>query len=176
MHSGIRFRRTAIGWSCLLFTLASPATTLAGISPPTLVVERLTETTPTSVTFNLEVIRNGAPVGVSVEYGTDTSYGTIVGTVDDPEATDGTLVVSIPIINLTPGTVYHYRVIAGNSAGQVMTEDRTLPVILCPAPVSPDRLCPRARSLSRLDFPRSMITSRWHFRRASFRGGYPRAM
>src|SRR5688572_7883958 len=123
--AGLSFRRTAIAWSCLLFTLASPATTLAEISPPTLVVERLTDTTPTSVTFNLQVTRNGAPVGVSVEYGTDPSYGTIVGAVDEAEGTDGTLVVSIPITNLTPGTVYHYRVIAGNRAGQVMTEDRT---------------------------------------------------
>ena len=122
---GIRFRKTAIACSCLLFTLAVPSTTLATVSPPTLVVERLTDTTPTSVTFNLQVTRNGAPAGVSVEYGTDTGYGTIVGTVDDPEATDGTRVVAIPIINLTAGTVYHYRVIAGNSAGQVMTEDRT---------------------------------------------------
>ena len=109
---------------CLLLGTSVRARRLR-VSPPTILVVDVRVTTPTSATFDLEVARNGAPVSVGVEYGTDTSYGTIVGTVDNPEATDGTLVVSIPIDGLTPGTVYHYRIRAANNAGQVMTEDRT---------------------------------------------------
>jgi phosphodiesterase/alkaline phosphatase D-like protein len=50
------------------------------------------------------------------EYGTSTSYGTRTAT-QQLAANSGNHAVSVAIANLAPGTTYHYRVVASNSAG-----------------------------------------------------------
>lgn len=51
------------------------------------------------------------------EYGTGTSYGTRTAT-QQLAADSGNHAVSVAITNLAPGTTYHYRVVASNSAGR----------------------------------------------------------
>jgi hypothetical protein len=95
------------------------------VRPPEILAQQLIDVTPDSARVEVTVARNGAPTSVGVEYGTDTNYGTINGTIDDPGATDGTLTVRVPMIGLTAGTIYHYRVLASNNAGNVVGADQS---------------------------------------------------
>lgn len=62
------------------------------------------------------VLPRGLPSTYEFEYGTGTSYG---ATAPAPEGTTGTSgeAVSATVEGLSPGTVYHYRLVAHNSAG-----------------------------------------------------------
>jgi PKD repeat protein len=75
-------------------------------------------------TISGSVDPNGAPTSYLVEYGTSTAYG---HSSQPGSAGAGTSSVSISatLSGLRPRTVYHYRVVATNSAGTAVGADRT---------------------------------------------------
>ena len=73
------------------------------------------------------------------EYGPSTAYGTSVP-VPDGDAGSGTadVAVNAPIEGLSPGTTYHYRVVAVNSLGTVDGADRVFKTQALKSPGLPD--------------------------------------
>jgi hypothetical protein len=86
-----------------------------------------------SAVLNGSVTPNGADTTWYFEYGTTTAYGTRT-----PARTvnrgQGTRSVSATITGLSSGTLYHYRLVASNSAGTTAGVDRTF-TTRGPAPV-----------------------------------------
>jgi C1A family cysteine protease len=79
----------------------------------------------TSATLNGTVNANGITTTVTFQYGITTSYGsTINGTPNTVTGTTNTSILA-NITGLTPGTLYHFRVIAANSSGTIYGNDLT---------------------------------------------------
>ena len=70
------------------------------------------------------MIPNGVATGVHFEYGPTTAYGS---TTPPTRVGAGTSIVPVttPVTGLSPGTTYHARVVATNSAGTTNGEDVT---------------------------------------------------
>ena len=85
-----------------------------------------TEITSNSASFSADINPNRWPTVYLFEWGTSTEYGsstlleTPVGGLDNAN-----IPVGVAIAGLTPGTLYHYRVVAVNFAGVTNSEDRT---------------------------------------------------
>ncbi len=78
-----------------------------------------------SATLEGSVTPNGADTSYYFQYGLTTAYGgqtPIAGA----GAGTGKVNVSLPVTGLEPLSVYHYRLVAVNSAGAVIGKDRTL--------------------------------------------------
>jgi hypothetical protein len=69
------------------------------------------------------------------EWGTDTTYGSIVGTTNIG-ASNATVVLSVPLNGLNGTNTYHYRVAASNSQGQVYGADQVFAVGLKPSVIT----------------------------------------
>ncbi|MGA9875123.1 MAG: hypothetical protein WBQ21_04870, partial [Solirubrobacteraceae bacterium] len=83
----------------------------------------VTSVTNTSATFAAEIDPLGLNTEYRFEYGTTTAYGqTLSGSMGESE---GYLPISLHRQNLTPGTVYHYRLTVSNEAGVDTTADHT---------------------------------------------------
>lgn len=78
----------------------------------------------TSATLHGSVNAGGAKTTYYFEYGTSMAYGskTAKRTLKPGDATKR---VSVKIKGLKPGTTYHFRVLAKNSAGSAKGKDRT---------------------------------------------------
>jgi Collagen triple helix repeat (20 copies) len=92
--------------------------------------------------INALVNPEGLPTGYHFDFGTTTSYGTIVPIPDAP-AGSGSLPVEVfvPVTGLTPCTTYHFRIFASNSSGGAHGDDATFNTNCQPAattlPVGP---------------------------------------
>ena len=83
---------------------------------PTAITGPVTAVGPTTATVSGTVNPNGQATTWYVEYGTSTSYGTKSANVSAGSGT-ANVAVSRALSGLTPGTTYHYRVVATNGAG-----------------------------------------------------------
>jgi hypothetical protein len=72
-----------------------------------------------SATFNATLNPNGADTTYHFEYGTSTAYGSSTTDADAGSAL-GEVPVNIPVTALTPGTEYHFRLVADNGIGGVV--------------------------------------------------------
>ena len=63
---------------------------------------------------------------VTFEYGVSTSYGSTVTALESPVSGDttGNVTVKADLTGLTPGTTYHFKIIAINELGSTSSEDR----------------------------------------------------
>ena len=106
-------------------TATTTTTATADAAPAAPVVEVLDAELVSSTTATLvgRVSANGAKTTAKFDYGPSTDYGT--STADEP--LDGTdpVDVSVDIDNLSPGTEYHFRLVATNSVGQTEGSDMT---------------------------------------------------
>ncbi len=93
-------------------------------SSPTVTTGPVTGLTTTSATLTATVNPNGNQTGVGFQYGITSAYGQASNTHSVGAGTKPVKVTSA-IIGLTPGTVYHYHVIALNKAGSATGADRT---------------------------------------------------
>ena len=81
--------------------------------------------TSTSARLTGTVNPNGAATEYRFEYGgNDTSYGSHTGWISAGNGSSP-IDVAVDIGNLDPGTTYHYRLVAKNSAGTVNGDDKT---------------------------------------------------
>jgi hypothetical protein len=108
--------------------------------PPALIdSESVSGVTATSATLAAQLNPLGRDTTYRFEYGTDTSYGTSVPVLDGDAGSGASDVpLSALVENLTPGTVYHFRVVASNSLGVVVGVDRVFSTQGAEAPVLPD--------------------------------------
>jgi hypothetical protein len=75
-------------------------------------------------TISASVIPNGSDTTVTFEYGLSTAYGSTLEPALDAGAGSGQVMVSATLSGLKPGSIYHYRADATNSAGVVTGGDR----------------------------------------------------
>lgn len=112
------------------FTTAAEAT-ITDTTPPdvTLITEGPITTTSATIGFTTSEVGNAR-----IEYGTTAGYGE-----STPLDTDLALTHSVTIVNLTPNTEYHYRIISSDEIGnETITSDETFMTEIVPtlSPVS----------------------------------------
>ncbi len=101
----------------------SPDETFQAIPPALIGGPWVTGVTDTSATFAAEIDPLGISTEYRVEYGPSTAYGEVLtGSAGEGEAY---LPVSFHRQDLTPGTVYHYRVLVHNEVGTFEGPDHT---------------------------------------------------
>ncbi|HEX6762187.1 MAG TPA: hypothetical protein VF094_05260 [Gaiellaceae bacterium] len=91
---------------------------------PTVSTSAASSIAPTAAKLNGTVNPNGLSTSWYFEYGTSTSYGTRTSA-KAAGSGSSTLKESASISKLRPATVYHYRIVASNSAGTNAGADRT---------------------------------------------------
>jgi plastocyanin len=89
----------------------------------------------TGATLRGTVDRQGKATTYHFEYGKTISYGSAT-TAQSAAEVSGGQAVSAAVSSLTPGTTYHYRLVAENSAGTTDGADRTFTTALPPGPPS----------------------------------------
>lgn len=87
-----------------------------------------TGVTGTSATLTGTVNPNGHATSWYFEYGTTTGYGAKTST-QNAGSSVGVRAVSVPIGGLTPGTTYHFRLVATSSAGTGFGADATFATV-----------------------------------------------
>lgn len=100
------------------------ADTANAATQPTAVTGPASSVTLTASTLTGNIDPNGASATWSFEYGTTTTYGLTTSSTSAGSGT-GAIAVSRRISGLTPGTTYHYRLVATNSAGTAFGKDVT---------------------------------------------------
>lgn len=98
--------------------------------------EPLNLATEGSATLGGTVNPDGIPVaGCEFEYGPTSAYGSVAPCEPAPGTGNGPVAVHATVSGLTPLTVYHYRLVAGNANGNSAGIDRSF---TAPAPVKVD--------------------------------------
>src|SRR5437764_15285427 len=105
--------------------LASGTANAVGLaSPPSVVTGAASNIGPTSVTVAGTVNPHGLATTYLFEYGKTTSYGSKTASKSAGSGTSS-VAVSTTIASLSPGTTYHYRIVATSTAGTSKGADRT---------------------------------------------------
>ena len=104
-------------------TYGSDMSFTASASSPTAATSAATSVTSSSAALNGSVNPNGASTTIEFEYGTTTSYGTVVTATESPLSGTDSQSVSKAITGLSPNTTYHFRVKATNSVGTTYGSD-----------------------------------------------------
>ena len=130
---GLVTLRTAYSWA---FTM-SDVQALAAIAeqsyqPPAATTGAAQSLTTTGATVTGSVNPNGQATTYHFDYGTSTAYGSSTATANLPAGTTAAAVSAV-LSGLTPGTTYHYRVVAGNGSGTTTGTDATFTTATAPA-------------------------------------------
>jgi len=106
-------------------TVDGPDETFETLPPVSIDSESLSQVTSVSVRLEAAINPHGLATEFHFEYGRSASYEASLP-VPAGETGDGTADVSVSLLveGLTPGTTYHYRVVADNSAGTVDGPDQ----------------------------------------------------
>ena len=92
---------------------------------PIVIVGAGVDVTSDSATVTGEVQGNGQATTYWFQYGTTTGYGDQTAPAGAPSG-DGPQPVSGTLDDLSPGTTYHYRLVASNGTGTTLGSDQTL--------------------------------------------------
>jgi hypothetical protein len=113
-----------------LGTATSTAPSMARVSAgkPSAVTQGANGVTINGATLNGTVNPNGGATTYTFQYGTSTAYGSTTTSSTVGSGNSGRA-VSAMVSGLTPGTTYHYRVVATSSAGTTVGADRTFTTI-----------------------------------------------
>ena len=97
---------------------------LKTLGPPTIFNEHTASAIFTEATVQALVNPEGLTSTYHVEYGTGTTYGsrTAEAAAGDDETNHP---ISVPLVGLTPGSLYHWRVVAVNAVGTTNGPDQT---------------------------------------------------
>jgi plastocyanin len=98
-------------------------TTLAATGPPVVATSSATLIASLSATLNGSLNPHGLTTTISFQYGTTTAYGSTTPMQTQTGNTYRNIAANIS--GLSPNTVYHFRIVANNSAGTRMGGDRT---------------------------------------------------
>ena len=122
--------------------------------PPTALTGAASAISQTTATLSAGVNPNGAATTYHFDLGATSAYGASWPASDATVGSDSAdHTVMTAVVGLTPGTTYHYRVVATNSTGvsygtdQTFTTDISTPATPAPpTPPAPARLCRRSRA------------------------------
>jgi hypothetical protein len=98
--------------------------TAQGGSPPTVATAPETGVSDTAATFNGSVNPNGQGTNYAFQWGPSTGYGHETSLTSAGSGTTSST-VSANVSGLTPGTVYHFRIIAISDAGTSVGSDQS---------------------------------------------------
>jgi len=101
------------------------------VRPPGSSTGSATAVSPTGATLNGTVAPNGVATSWHFDYGTSTSYGASTPTRSAGAGTGSKSVVET-LGGLTPGTTYHYRLVASSASGTTAGADRTFTTVGTP--------------------------------------------
>jgi hypothetical protein len=107
----------------------------ATATAPTASTGPVTAVGPTTATVSGSVNPNGTATTSYVEYGTSTTYGLKTGAASAGSGTSS-VAISPTLTGLTPGTSYHYRVVATSTAGVAHGADGLLTTSSAPQAVT----------------------------------------
>ena len=107
-------------------------TTLSATGPPVVTSNPATFVASFSATLNGSVDPHGLTTSVHFQYGTTTSYG--LTTAPRSQSGNAYLNISANISSLSANTVYHFRMVATNSAGTTYGSDRTFRTLTATGP------------------------------------------
>jgi hypothetical protein len=135
----------------------------AAAAAPSASTGPVTSVGPTTATVSGSVNPNGTSTTWYVEYGTTTGYGKETAKTSAGSGT-ASVAVSQTLSGLTPGTSYHYRVVATSSAGTAHGGDGLLTTSAAPQVVtgSASSVTTTSATLNGTVNPSSRATS-WHF-------------
>jgi len=106
---------------------------------PTVNVQAASNLQVRTATINGSINPNYLPTTVTFEWGTTTGYGNTVTATQSPVTGSTSVSVSDDLIGLTPGTTYHFRIVATNELGTTNSSDLTfttpgqIPTVTTPA-------------------------------------------
>jgi len=112
--------------------LLVPAGAASAAGAPSAITGPVTSIGPTSATATGKVNPNGLATTWYVEYGTSTGYGSKTSSLSAGSGTTN-VDVTAPLSGLSPGTSYHYRVVATNSSGTAHGADGIFATAAAPA-------------------------------------------
>jgi hypothetical protein len=121
--------------AALIAAALAVAGTAAAAVAPTVTTGPVTTLGPTSATVSGSVNPNGVATTWFVEYGKTTSYGSQTASTSAGSGTSS-VPVSPTLTSLSPGTTYHYRVVATSSAGTSRGSDGLLTTSAAPVVVT----------------------------------------
>src|SRR5438034_279578 len=132
---------------------------------PSVVTGPVTASAQTSATVTGSVNPNGLATTWYFQYGTSTTYGLQTGASNAGSGTTSTS-VSATLTGLSPGTTYHYRLVATNGSGTTQGADAVLTTTGAPAPTAvtgaAGAVTPNGATLNGSVNPNGRPTS-WHF-------------
>ncbi len=94
------------------------------VAAPSVTTGSASSVSATTANLNGSVVPNGQETSWHFEFGTSTSYGIATATKSAGSGTSSAN-VSAAVAGLTPGTTYHYRLVATNASGTTPGADRT---------------------------------------------------
>ncbi len=106
-----------------LAAATGPSTTFTVLSGPTATTVGATNITVTGATLLALVNPNGESTAAFFESGTNTAYGTVSPVTLSPDDGGTEQPLALELTGLTPGTAYHFRIVATNSSGQAVGAD-----------------------------------------------------
>jgi uncharacterized protein (TIGR02145 family) len=111
----------------LFFTTALPAT---------ITTNDATSVTTTGAVLNGNVNPNNYSTVVTFEYGTTTSYGTVIPAIQSPVSGTNQVSVTAALGGLVPGTTYHFKVKAVNTGGSSEGADVSFTTLKLPEAIA----------------------------------------
>ena len=127
--------RRFLGIAALLAVVVLVGSGAAAAAAPSATTGPVTAVGPTTATVGGTVNPGGQATTWYVEYGTSTSYGSKTANVSAGSGSANTA-VSANLTGLAPGTTYHYRVVATNSAGTARGADGIFSTSAAPVAVT----------------------------------------
>ena len=117
---------------------------------PDATTERAQDITPDHAALTATLNAHNAPTTYFFEYGTTTAYGTSIPASQDGDggSSPTTTGATRAVYGLTPGTPYHYRIVAHNAVGTTRGADQTFTTTIPPAASSPRQGIPGTGFLS----------------------------
>ena len=121
----------AVGSNAVITKLGPVSQLMTAVSPPGTETGSATDVTETSAVLNGTINPFGLQTSYYFEYGTTTAYGSRIPAGIEAVAGGGRVpeLFSRTITGLSPGTTYHFRLVATNSAGTAQGPDRTFTTI-----------------------------------------------
>jgi len=155
--SGIAFDANGNLYVAEAGSVEDPTTTKVDVfrhqaqTAPVIQTQSVTSVHSNSVELGGQVVAAGSPTSYHIEYGPDASYGTSLPTVE--LGSNATPYVRRTVVEgLTPGTAYHFRLVATNADGTTYGPDRAFKTYSSPpgADVCPNALARKQTSAQRL--------------------------
>jgi len=141
-------------------TNAGDLTFTTPVAVPAAITQAATSITSTGATLNASINPNGAATSYYFQYGLTASYGSFSST--NTLATGNSLIsTNRTITGLAPGTLYHFRVVAVNSAGTTNAGDLTFSTGPVVATLPATSLTSTGATLNAMINPGGVATTAW---------------